>query len=362
MALAYSREAISCRRPKANYLKFHHSLIFGFLALACGLVFTYYYFLYTNEYPGGSYERIAVYEADKVFQTRLLITSLANFFEPAIPILRETMQWAVPYSINYEVLLQLINALFLTGLILITPSLLLVLGYKINPFASFFILLPLAWNYIAINGLIDGAGLYYPYDIPSLTFFAIGVVLFCRKKWLLFYPVFILALLNRESACFISLAGFLLSVHYSRTLFNFLRENRNLVAHILAQASLWLTSRIILSHAFRNNPGEFFETPHSMNQFLSNLISAEPHWAMENPRWFLTLFAGIWVVPLLAFNQLNSITRRFLLVGFIYVIALFFRSNMMETRVYNELNVILAAAAVAGLHACRRKRGFATPT
>ena len=49
-------------------------------------------------------------------------------------------------------------------------------------------MLPLSWNYIIINGYIDGAGLYYPYDIPSLTFFAAGIILFLKNRWLFFYP------------------------------------------------------------------------------------------------------------------------------------------------------------------------------
>ena len=293
---------------------------------------------------------MAVYEADKVFQTRLLITSLANFFEPAIPILRETMQWAVPYSINYEVLLQLINALFLTGLILVTPSILLVLGYKINPFASFFILIPLAWNYIAINGLIDGAGLYYPYDIPSLTFFAIGLILFCRQKWYWFYPVFILACLNRESACFITLGGFLLTLQIGKSKFvDILKSNRKMISQVIAQAGIWLALRLILSYAFRGNPGEFFETPHSMINFIAKMWNGDAHWAMDDPRLFLTLFAGTWLVPLLYWKNLNQSAKRLLGLGLIYLLALVFRSNMMETRVYNELNVIVTICAICSM-------------
>ncbi len=329
-------------------MKIYQRATFVLLSLISGLVFSYYYFLYTNEYPGGSYQKIANYEAEKVFQTRLLVTSLANLFEPSVPLLRTMFLWAVPYPIDYETILQLLNALFVSSLILMMPKFLHVLGYNINPFASFLILLPVSWNYIAINGFFDGAGLYYPYDVPSLAFFALGVILHHQKKWFWFYPVFMLALLNRESACFISLAGFLLAAIPSKTAAGFLNQNRALLLHILAQTLLWGASRIFLSYAFRGNPGEFFEAPHSMIAFLSQIPSASPHWAMENPRWFLTIFAGIWIIPLLNFKHLNQPTKRLLWVGIIYLAALFFRSNMMEVRVYNELNVILYATAISG--------------
>ena len=321
---------------------------FASLCLLCSLCFTYFYFLYTHEYPEGSYQRIANYEADKVFQTRLLITSLANVLEPAIPLLRATFQWAVPYPIGYEVILQLINVAFLAALIFLIRPLSKTLGYEVTPAASFLILLPVSWNFIFINGLIDGAGLYYPYDIPSLTFFAVGIILFLQKKWLWFYPVFLLACFNRESACFISLGGFLLTLQIGKksNFVEILKSNRHMLTQVIAQAVIWFSLRLILSYAFRNNPGEFFEKPHSMTEFIAKIWSGEAHWAMSNPRWFLTLFAGVWVVPFLYWKNLNPSAKRFLGLGLVYLLVLVFRSNMMETRVFNELNVIVTICAL----------------
>ena len=306
------------------------------------LVFTYYYFLYTNEYPPGSYQRIANFQADKVFQTRILITTIANLLEPSLPVLRILFQWVVPYPIDYEVILQLINVVFLFLLLLLIHPLAKVLDYEINPISSLFILIPISWNYIFINGLIDGAGLYYPYDIPSLTFFALGTILFVKKQWIYFYPVFCLACLNRESACFISIAGFFLTYDLtSKCLTGNIKRNQKIILQVFIQALLWFTSRICLSFVFRENPGDFFESPHSTLNFLSNILSQEPHWAMQNPLWFLSLFAGTWIIPLINWSQLNSRIKRFLIVGIIYLFTLTLRSNMMETRVYNELNIII---------------------
>ena len=106
----------------------------------------------------------------------------------------------------------------------------------------------------------------------------------------------------------------------------------------------------MLHHIFKSNPGEFFEEPHSMIQFLSGIGNDQVHWAMENASWFLTLFMGIWLIPVLLYKYLSQSGRRFLLVGIIYLIVLIFRSNMMETRVYNELNVVLAASMIICIH------------
>jgi len=345
--MAFSWETIPLGRKEGKSLNIYKWIIFVSISYLCGIVFTYHYFIYTHEYPPGSYQRISDYEADKVFQTRLLITTIANLLEPTLPLLKSNFQWAVPYPINYEVILQLINSLFLAVLILLIRPMTEVLGYEISPVCSLFILVPVSWNFIFINGFIDGAGLYYPYDIPSMTFFAAGIILFKKKKWLYFYPVFILACLNRESACFITLGGFLLTIQIDKSKFgSILGSNKRILGQIITQACMWFALRLLLAYAFRNNPGEFFEKPHSMIDFMAKMWNGDPHWAMENPRLFLTLFAGIWIVPLLYWKNLNQSAKRLGGLGLIYLLALVFRSNMMETRVYNELNVIVTVCAL----------------
>ena len=97
---------------------------------------------------------------------------------------------------------------------------------------------------------------------------------------------------------------------------------------------------------WKERKAEFFEKPHSMIDFIANIWSGEAHWAMSNPRWFLTLFAGVWIVPFLYWKNLNPSAKRFLGLGLIYLLVLVFRSNMMETRVFNELNVIVTVCAL----------------
>ena len=277
--------------------------------------------------------------------------------KPAIPLLSFLFQWAVPYPINYEVLLQILNLSFFVIIFLTIPKLLSEISIVINPFYSFITLIPIFWNYIMINGFIDGAGLYYPYDVPSMAFFSLGLLLFLRKNWVIFYFIFSLALLNRESSCFISIAGFLLSIKcFSVHSPNWWLQNRKLLIHIFVQAIMWLSSRIILSYVFKNNPGSFFENPHSMIEFLNCIITDESHWAMESPIWFLTLFGGIWLLPIIYFKHLNSFSRKLLIVGCIYLLTLMLRSNMMETRVYNELNIVISVTVISVISSFMNRR------
>ena len=306
--------------------------------------------MYTHEYPPGSAQNIATGIADKVFQTRILVPFLGDLLNPCIPILSFLFEWLVPYQITFDVLLQIINIFFLTILIASTPILLKFLECEISDWSAFLLFIPIGWNYIFINGLIDGAGLFYCYDIPSLTFYVIGLIFFLKRSWIWFYLTFILANLNRESACFISITGFMLQLELSINPKLFLHLNKYLIIHIITQAILWIIIRILLCWTYRENPGLFFEEPHSMSVFLSGIWDGESHWAMENAAWYLTLFAGIWLSPILFFNYLGYYGKRLFIVGLIYLISLYFRSNMMETRVYNELNVIISLCVIISMN------------
>ena len=316
--------------------------------------------MYTHEYPPGSAQNIAKGLADKVFQTRILIPFLGDFLKPCIPILSFLFSWLIPYPITFDVLLQAINILFLTILIVSTPILLKKIECEASDWSALLLFIPLSWNYIAINGLIDGAGLFYCYDIPSLTFYVIGLIFFIKMSWVCFYFIFILANLNRESACFISLTGFMLQLELSNNPKLFLRLNKNLIIHAIVQAILWIFIRSLLSWIYRGNPGLFFEEPHSMGIFLTGIWNGDSHWAMQTAAWFLTLFAGIWLIPVIGFSKLTKNGKSLIIVGLLYLISLYFRSNMMETRVYNELNIIISICSIICLtNFIKTKRGFA---
>ena len=92
-----------------------------------------------------------------------------------------------------------------------------------------------------------------------------------------------------------------------------------------------------------------------MLDFVQRMWTGEAHWAMEKPIRFLCLFGGVWIIPLLTWKKQTASARKLMFVGFIYLAALCIRSNMMETRVYNELNVIIIVAGIIGLHGFLKK-------
>ena len=138
---------------------------------------------------------------------------------------------------------------------------------------------------------------------------------------MIFYFHFSLALLNRgvfllHINCWLFTVNKMFFCPLSKLV---VTKSQITYSHICAGNHVVTSSRIILSYVVKNNPGSFLRNPHSMIGVLSCVITDESHWAMESPIWFLTLFGGIWLLPIIYFKHLNSFSRKLLIVGCIYL-------------------------------------------
>ena len=229
--MAILRISISHRCTEKLKVLQNPFLFFILSTLVC-LTFTKYYFLLTHEYyePASS-ERMANFTADKVFQKRILPTLLAK----VIVIITGL---SLDHTLKGFCVLSCIALLYGFRALLRELSTCTPLGLE------FIIFIPVAWNYFALNGI------YHSYDIPTMAFFCWGVVLFLRKRFVLFYAIYILAGLNRESTCFITIAIFSLRVRipeqdnrlcgYLQSIF---QNNRLLILHCIVQIIIWFINK-----------------------------------------------------------------------------------------------------------------------
>jgi hypothetical protein len=70
---------------------------------------------------------------------------------------------------------------------------------------------------------------------------------------------------------------------------------------------------------------------------------------LGNPRCFLTLFGGTWVLIPLFWKYIPRDCKKLLLLIPIYMIPAILFANLMETRVYHELNVVITIAFTSGI-------------
>jgi hypothetical protein len=103
--------------------------------------------------------------------------------------------------------------------------------------------LPVMFNYYS-----------YIYDFPHLFLFTVCLALMLRNKWPLFFLIYTLTCLNKETAILLTL---LCALHFRRGV-PLPSGNKHLLIRILAaQIGIYSIVRIILSHFFHDNPGNF---------------------------------------------------------------------------------------------------------
>jgi hypothetical protein len=94
-------------------------------------------------------------------------------------------------------------------------------------------------------------GTHYIYDFPALFFFTAGFLLLVRKRWYLFYPVYAIGCMNKETMVLLVVAMVLV---HGREM-----PSRKLSLHLLAQLVIAGMIKAALIVTFRNNPGSSVE-------------------------------------------------------------------------------------------------------
>ena len=227
-------------------------------------------------------------------------------------------------------------------------------------------------------------GLYYAYDIPSVFFFALGLLLLYKRRWPLFYAVFLLATFNRETTCFLTLIYLLTSFSRdwlpgwmgkcsesestNQQMFEstdvrinessnqrlaavaplVLRSSKSgagsakegiivpVAAHCFAQLALWCLVKGSLSALYG---GSFHYVHYTRNFYLLRVPSTYP--------LMLSVFGFTWVPVLLGLQGIrNDFVRRSCYAVPIFFAGMFIVAQIYELRLYGEMIPVVLAAFV----------------
>ena len=319
----------------------NNRLIIFLFSLFFSLLFTKYYFIFTHEfYEPASSSKMAEFEADKVFQKRVLPIFLADMMSSTL---------GIPLDKSLKAICTITCVAILFGFQALVRE---ITQKKTGILWAYFVFIPVGWNYLALNSI------YHTYDLPCLAFYCWGLYCFLSKRFFLFYVLFWIGSFNRESTCFISISIFVLLFQSpnSISLSNLWNTNRTLLIHCFSQFLIWFGTKMTLEFIFKENPGSFYEETYSMKKFMQDLWHGDPSWPfldtttfLGNPRSFLTLFAGVWIILPFIWRSVPSKAKKLLWIVPPYLIAAFIHANLMESRVYHELNIVLSAVIVSGL-------------
>jgi hypothetical protein len=207
--------------------------------------------------------------------------------------------------------------------------------------------------YMAYFTLAPGWGLRYtfPYDVPSLMFFCIGAYLTVSERDWLYYVVYPIAVLNRETICFLTVFFLIwkwqeLKSRADRVTW---RQTLSLVAHGAAQAAIWIAVRLWISHRFATNPVDYGTFgPRPAVVILMEKLKFNIHEILLPQQWpvYLSIFG--FLLPVL-WLQRRWIRNQGIYWGCAIVIPLWFIGMLLvglipEIRIFSELTSLLVPA------------------
>jgi hypothetical protein len=175
----------------------------------------------------------------------------------------------------------------------------------------------------------------FPYDLPSLGLFSIGIYLiYFRRSSVLFSALFLVATVNRETSIFL-LLFYAISEGFDGIRFQW----RRLLAWrpvllIVLLGSYWLALRIWAVHHFASNPHE--------SKPIANWprVAANASFAVSINAWPQMLSVCAYLLPFVLLNRrriADPHLRAWLWVLPAWVLVMLFYGMIFEVRIYGEL-------------------------
>ena len=174
---------------------------------------------------------------------------------------------------------------------------------------------------------------WYPWDLPSILFFTLGLWLIHQRNWRWYYPLFVIATFNRETTFFLTLI-------YAITAWG--QDKPGTIArHMTAQGILWGTIKIALFFLYVHNPGTGF----AELQFAPNL-NRLTHWPSIGI--ILTSWGGLWAPVVVGWRRLQSqFLRRATLMAPPFCLIMLVIGVVDERRILGEMAPVIVPASLA---------------
>lgn len=304
------------------------------LSVAAASYFIAEFRLYLNaEYPEATLSSLLSGSAARPFQYRALVPWIVKWISTAnlpVPPIHLPPQLWITTSLPIDrarsfVLIEMLSLFSLAVAFRYYVSLFFK-NHTLSSLLSFSLFLVLPFNYL----LPRTPSVWYPYDFPAILFFTLGLIALYKENWPMYYAVFVIGALNRETICFLTFIFLFSSIGK--------RNHISVMLHCVAQFALWGMIKYLLYQLYTNNPGpEFFETKLMTN--IDFLIT---------PKRYPLLLAnmGFILIPVLFYHRLveEEFVKRSLLVVFPFFLGMMLVANIGELRIYGELIPVVLVA------------------
>lgn len=231
---------------------------YGFLALyfVLSVVICYLYhkkIVATADWNApNSLNAVASFQTSKPYQFRLLMPVIFDFFKPLHALYGKYLYNA--WNVAAVLLIQVVYYKLLCGYFR---------NKKLLLWIAPVILYPILFNYIILNQS------FQYYDFTAILFFTIGLYYILNQRTIAFFIVFIIAVINKETA------GYLIFAY----LFYNYKElfTKKVILNTFLLGVFFICYKLLLNYIFRNNPGDSFEIGYHENirivkQLFSNTV------------------------------------------------------------------------------------------
>lgn len=293
---------------------------FFIMAIVLSSLFTYFRFSLNHECGKATLSSFLSNSAHTPFQFRVLIPWVVHWlFEAKLPL---------PFfdsPLHLFMLIELLSV-FSTTIIFRYYILLFLKDETQSTLLSFSLFYILPFNFILPREL----NYWYPWDMPSILFFTLGIILLYRKNWITYYILFVIATLNRETTCFLTFIYLFTSIGKSRY--------KSIMFHCVFQAIIWIIIKYILYQLYANNPGDGLFENHALSN-INYLLNP------KNYPFLFSTFGYIWIPTLFLFRLIRvDFVKKSLFVIFPFFLGMMYVGNIQELRIYGELIPIILMA------------------
>ncbi|NOS85104.1 MAG: hypothetical protein HOP31_08175 [Ignavibacteria bacterium] len=261
-----------------------------------------------------SLNAVATFQTSKPYQFRLLMPVIFDFFKPLHALYGKYLYNA--WNVTAVFMIQVVYYKLLCGYFRNKKRLL---------WAAPVILYPILFNYIILNQS------FQYYDFTAILFFTIGLYYILNQRTIAFFIIFIIAVINKETA------GYLI---FAYLLFNYKNLfTKKVIINTFILGVFFIGYKLLLNYIFRNNPGDSFEIGYHENirivkQLFSNTVYIK-HLVFN--------FGGLYIFVILLFitgawrkyPDRRKVYMNLAIVPY-YILGIYI-TYITEVRVYTEL-------------------------
>jgi hypothetical protein len=208
-------------------------------------------------------------------------------------------------------------------------------NFNISMTYTWLIWYPLFWNFI----ITGGEKFYYSYDALATLIMILGYLSLIKKRYVIYYILFILGCFNKETTIFLMPFFVLHRIYISSDVY-YLKDKLRISLHIAIQIAIWIFIKYLLLLIFKNNYGQNIH----LNIFENILLLMK----FSNLGVMLMNLGGLWLPAILGLWLIKPNTLiKSLLIGVIFFsFGALIGGRVTEIRVFSEIIPFVTICAI----------------